>query len=158
MKKLLIVLLIPVISACSTDDPGVCCTNIDTSISMQYFNLQGVNLFETGVYTEANTEVYYKIDGEWVRNYNSNMDAPKGIWVSELEDGIYLTLSPSDVLDANNTSETKIEFSETDFDIIKAEVDRGSNHEIVTKVWYNDVLRWEAYETDRQFAIIKEQY
>ena len=155
MRKLLITLLIPVIISCSTDDP-VCCTNIDTGISIQYFDLQGQDLLESGVYSESNIEIYHKIDGEWVRYYEGNLDSPKGISVVEHEAGYYLTLFPSSTLDSENVSETKIEFSETDFDIVKAEIDRSNGNEVVTKVWYNDQLRWEAYDTERKFTVIKE--
>lgn len=49
----------------------------------------------------------------------------------------------------------KIKFSESDFDIIKTEIDKSNSNTIVTKVWYNGNLEWEAYESERMFEIIK---
>jgi hypothetical protein len=42
---------------------------------------------------------------------------------------------PSTTIIEDNYSETKIEFSEYDFDVLKTEIDKKNSNEIVTKVW-----------------------
>lgn len=157
MKKIILLLIIGILSiACSDDAKVDCCTNIDTGVSIKYVNEDGKNLFELdGGLTEADITIYYKINNEWVRYYEGNLDYPKGIRTIEREDGTYLVIFPSTSIVENNYSETKIEFSESDSDIIKTEIDKSNSNEIVTKVWYNDELKWEAYQTERMFEIIK---
>lgn len=154
MKKSLVLILFPVLISCNTDEPN-CCTNIDTNILIKYLDDQGQNLLESGVYSESNINIYHLIDGSWERYFNGFRDSPKGITVNQLEDGLYLTLSPSSTTNTSGISETKIEFSENDFDVIKAEIEKSSNSQIITKVWYNDQLKWEAYATERKFEVVK---
>lgn len=155
MKKIILLLIIGIsLAACSDDDD--CCVNIDVGISVKYLNEEGDNLFEIeNGYNESDVTIYHKINGEWNEYYEGNLDYPKGITLIDREDGKYLMIFSSTRLVDNNNSETKIEFSNTDFDIIKTEIDNSNSNTIVTKVWYNDVLEWEAYETERMFEIIK---
>lgn len=155
MKKILSLLLIGIlITACS--DEKDCCTNIDTGISIKYLNENGDNLFEisNGI-TESEITIYHKINDEWKLYYKGNLDYPKGIRTVESEDGTYLVIFPSTTLVENNYSETKIEFSDSDSDIIKTEIEKNNSNEIVTKVWYDGELKWEAYENERMFEIVK---
>ncbi|WP_222931450.1 hypothetical protein, partial [Xanthovirga aplysinae] len=99
--------------------------------------------------------IYHKSDNEWVRYYEGNLDYPMGITTQEREDGTYLLIFPSTEIMEDNVSETKIEFSEMTSDIIKTKIDNIGSNEIVTKVWYNNQLKWEAYKTERLFEIIK---
>jgi len=154
MKKIILFLIIGIsLAACSNEDD--CCINIDVGISVKYLNEEGDNLFEIeNGYNESDVTIYHKINGEWNEYYEANLDYPKGITLIDREDGKYLMIFPNTRL-VDNNSETKIEFSNTDFDIIKTEIDNSNSNTIVTKVWYNDVLEWEAYETERMFEIIK---
>lgn len=68
---------------------------------------------------------------------------------------IALTIIASCTTDEIGYSETKIEFSNSDFDILKTEVDKKNSNEIVTKVWYNDELKWEGNQTERLIEIVK---
>lgn len=157
MKKILFGLIIfGILISCNNTDDNDCCVNVDIGIDVTYLNAEGLNLFEIdNGYTEANITIYHKINGEWKLYYNGNLDAPKGITVVDGEHGKHLSILPSTNIDQNNYSETKIQFSESDFDIIKTEIDQSNSNTTVTKVWYNTVLKWEAYESERMFEIIK---
>jgi hypothetical protein len=160
MKKILLLLAAILILGCSTDEDEKvnCCTIIDTGVSIKYVNEDGENLFELdGGLTEADIAIYHKINNEWVKYYEGNLDYPKGFRIVEREDGTgtYLVVFPSTTIIENNYSETKIEFSKSDFDVLKTEIDRSNSNEIVTKVWYNDELKWEGNQTERMFEILK---
>ncbi|TCI85534.1 hypothetical protein [Tenacibaculum sp. M341] len=155
MRKLILLLSI-VISfyACSNNDN--CCVNIDTNITIKYLNEEGKNLFEIeNGYKESDINIYHKINGEWKKFYDNKLDTPKGISVIETENGTLLSLSPSLTTDQNSYSETKIEFSNTDADIVKAAIENSNNNTIVTKVWYNDILKWDTSNTNRTIEIVK---
>jgi len=156
MKKIITLFIIGFFFTACSDETQDCCTNIDIGISIRYLNAAGENLFEIpdGI-EESEITIYHKIDGEWERYFKGNLDYPKGINKVGREDGTYLVIFPSTTLVENNFSETKIEFSSTDADILKTEIDKSNANEIVTRVWYNDELKWEAYETERMFDIIK---
>ena len=155
MKKIILFLNIGILlTACSHKND--CCVHIDTGISIKYLNQEGENLFEIeNGYHESDITMYHKINKEWQEYYKANLDSPKGITIIDQEDGKYLLISPSTTLTENGYSETKITFSEADSDIIKTEIDKSNSNTIVTKVWYNDVLKWKAYETEKMFEIIK---
>lgn len=157
MKKIFLLIAVIIIAGCSTeDDERDCCTIIDTGVSIKYVNEDGENLLETeGGLTEADITIYHKIDNEWIRYYEGNLDSPKGISTVEREDGTYLVVFPSTTIIENNYTETKIEFSESDFDVLKAEIDKRNSNEVVTKVWYNDELKWEGNQAERMFEILK---
>ena len=156
MKKIVSILITVIVLTACSDNEMDCCTNIDIGVSIKYLNGEGENLFEIdNVLTESDINIYHKIDNEWVRYHEGNLDYPKGITTVEKEDGIYLEVTPSTTIVENNYSETKIEFSDSDSDILRTEIDRSNSHVIVTKVWYNDKLKWEAYQSGRLFEIIK---
>ena len=158
MRKILSLLIIVLLaSACSNSlDPKNCCTIIDIGIAVKYLNEDGENLLDIpGGIKESDIKVYHKIDGEWVHYYEANLDYPSGVRSVPLEDGTYLMIFASPTIDENNYSETKIEFSEGDFDIIKSEIYKTDSSEIITKVWYNDVLKWESGVLDRSFEIVR---
>ncbi|WP_029036996.1 hypothetical protein [Salinimicrobium xinjiangense] len=155
MKKLLIVLSLILIAGCSKDEK-ICCTIIDTGVSIKYINKEGENLFEMdGGLNVADMNIYHKINNEWVRYFEGNLDDPKGISTVEREDGTYLVIFPGTTIVENNYSETKIEFSESDSDILKTEVNKKNSNEIVTKVWYNDELKWDGNQSERIIEVVK---
>lgn len=155
MKKILLLIAVTLIASCTTDEKD-CCTIIDTGVSIKYLNEEGENLFEiNGGLDVSDINIYHKINNEWTRYYKGNLDSPKGINTVEREDGTYLVISPSTTIVENGYSETKIEFSDSDFDVLKTEVDKKNSNEIVTKVWYNDELKWEGNQSERKIEIVK---
>ena len=155
MKKILFLIAVTLIVSCSTDEKD-CCTIIDTGVSVKYLNEEGDNLLEVdGGLNIADLNIYHKINNEWVKYFKGNLDYPKGLHTVEREDGTYLVILPSTTIVENGYSETKIEFSETDFDILKTEVQKNNSNEIVTKVWYNDELKWEGNQSERIIEVVK---
>ncbi|MEP6262807.1 MAG: hypothetical protein ABJ092_14620 [Gillisia sp.] len=155
MKKILLLIAVILIASCTTDEKD-CCTIIDTGVSIKYLNEEGENLFEIdGGLNVADINIYHKISNEWVKYFEGNLDYPKGLRTVEREDGTYLVIFPSTNIVENGYSETKIEFSNSDFDILKTEVDKKNSNEIVTKVWYNDELKWEGNQSARIIEIVK---
>lgn len=157
MKKILSFLIIGILLTACSENGKDCCTNIDIEISIKYINENGENLFEldNNALNESDINIYHKVNNEWVKYFEGNLDYPKGIRIIESEDEKYLVVFPSTVIVENNYSETKIEFSQTDYDIIKTEIDNSGSNIITTKVWYNNQLKWEAYQTERIFEIVK---
>lgn len=156
MKKIIAFLLIATISLACSDNKNNCCTNIDTGISIKYSNQNGENLFEipNGI-AESDITVYHKINGEWKRYFRGNLDYPKGIATQQREDGTYLLIFPSTTIVDDNYSETKIEFSESDSDIIKTKIRNANSNETVTEVYYNGQLKWVTQNGERKFEIVK---
>ena len=156
MRKIILLFVTGIfIIGCSSDETD-CCTIIDTAVSIKYVNGDGENLFDldNGI-TVSNITTYHKINNEWVRYYKGNLDNPKGISTAQTEDGTYLIVFPSTTIVENSYTETKIEFSESDFDILRTEVDKRNSNEFVTKVWYNDELKWERNQAERVIEIVK---
>lgn len=157
MKNLFFLIIIGFLTVSCADKEIDCCVNLDTGISVKYLNENGENLFELGSegYEESKIKVYHKIGDQWEGYYKNNLDYPKGIRLDEREDGTYLVIFPSTEIVERNYSETKIEFSASESDIIKAEIDQSGSNTMVTRVWYNGDLRWEAYQTERMFEVLK---
>ncbi|QCK15713.1 hypothetical protein [Mangrovivirga cuniculi] len=124
-----------------------CCTIVDTEVLIMYLNDSGENLFEIeDGYTESNVRVYYNIDGSWKREY-------QGGGMVEYEDGTYLSVSPSLYILEDGYSETKIEFSNSEIDIMRTKISDGHNT-YVTEVYYNGEFKWES-GTFRSFEVVK---
>ncbi|TPE46415.1 hypothetical protein [Pontibacter mangrovi] len=155
MKKFLLLIAVALVVSCSTDEED-CCTIIDTGVSIKYLNGQGENLLEVdGGIDVADINIYHKINNDWVKYFRGNLDYPKGFYTVERENGTYLVVFPSTTIGESGYSETKIEFSETDFDILKTEVQKKNSSEIVTMVWYNDELKWEGNQSERLIEVVK---
>ena len=154
MKKILLLIAVTLIASCSTDEN--CCINIDTGVSIKYLNEEGENLFEVdGGLNIADINIYHKKNNEWVKYFEGNLNYPKGLQTVEREDETYLVIFPSTTIVENGYSETKIEFSESDSDILKTEVNKNNSNQIVTKVWYNGELKWEGNQSERIIEIVK---
>ncbi len=162
MKKLVIVLVLGmIILSCSNGSDGpITGVIVDTGVHIKYLDENGNNLIDNEI-VESKINIYHKINNEWVGYYRSNLDYPKGIRIDEIENERYLLLFVSGVVDGNNISETKIEFSNrNELDIIKTLIDNSNGNTIVHKVWYNGIVKWEwewdsSKQTDRMFDIVK---
>ena len=156
MNKLITTIIIGlIVCACSSDNSD-CCTVIDIGMDIKYVNQAGENLFdiENGLDIEE-IKVYYKIENEWELHYSYNLDSPKGISLIQRGEETYLRLTPSIDIVTDGYSETKIELSSEESDVIRTMIDNSQPNVIVTKVWYNNDLKWEAYEDERMFEVVK---
>ncbi len=157
MKRFLLLFSLVTLTGCSSDEAENCCVVIDTGVSIKYLTKEGDNFLEMeDRYTLSDITVYHKVDNQWVKYFEGNLNEPKGLRIEEREDGKYLKVFVSTTTDAEGYSETKLEFSETDADVIRAVVDKAHHNTIVTKVWYNGQLKWEGNQSDRIFEVLKE--
>ncbi len=156
IKKILGVLFIALsIMSCTKDDDGY---NIveDTDILIKYVNEKGKNILDYPFGIESSKiKIYHKINNEWIGCLNGDNDCQKDCFVANLEGIKYLNLTPSTDFIKGNYSETKIELSNGESDIIKAEFDLSKNNIICTKVWYNEILMWEASSIKRVIEVKK---
>lgn len=159
MKKLVLVLVLGmiVLSCSNGDDEPLNSVVVDTGVYIKYLDENGNNLLNDEI-DESNINIYHKINNEWVGYYKSNLDYPKGIVVRERDNEKYLVLFVSIIVDGNNISETKIEYSNrNEVDIIKTVIDNNNGNTIVHKVWYNGIMKWEwgpSNQTDRMIEIV----
>ena len=157
MKKLLFAFIIIGLISCSSDEPENCCTIIALGTDIKYESEEGINLIETSnTYNISEIEVFHRKDGEWKRYYEGNLDYPKGLRKTEIGGENYLTVFLSNEINQDNISETKLVFDNGEEDIIKSVVDKSSGNQIVTKIWYNENLKWSKEENvEPRFTIIK---
>jgi len=155
MKRIFTLIIIGFLTISCTDDEN-CCTVIDIGVDIKYLNENGENLFDiSNGFDFSKINAYHKNDGNWEKYFEGNLDYPKGLMLVERKDGTYLRIFPSTTIVENNISESKIEFSENDSDILKTEITKTNSNTIVKKVWYNGELKWESGKTERLFEIIK---
>tara|TARA_B100000953_G_scaffold299842_1_gene301370 strand:- start:1269 stop:1742 length:474 start_codon:yes stop_codon:yes gene_type:complete len=157
MKKLLFAIITIGLISCSSDEPENCCTIISLGTDIKYENEEGLNLVDNSdTYNVSDIEVFHKIDGEWKRYFEGNLDYPKGLRKTEINGESYLTVFLSSDINEDNISETKLVFENGEEDIIKSVVNKNSGNEIVTKIWYNEDLKWSNQENvEPRFTIIK---
>lgn len=151
------VLLVGLIVACDGDDQ--CCANIDTSISISVKNEDGLDLLDPqnpGAFQEEVIKIFYLTDGKVEEHYEPNRDAPRGfsIYKESAIDRYAIQVYPNDDV-SEEFPVTYIRWNTDDTDTIKCEYQRTENAVVCTKVWFNDEIKWEAYETGRYFEIIK---
>lgn len=156
MKKVLLLCMLALASIACTEDETNCCASIDVGMEIMYVNSAGENLFEIADgYMVDDITVYHKENNQWQEYYLSTNDLPNGIALVDGPDGSFLQVSPSTTLNEGNYSETMIQFSAFDEDIITTELDKTNTNIIATKVWYNDVLVWETGDGPRSFTVVK---
>ncbi|MEX0858387.1 MAG: hypothetical protein WD016_09575 [Balneolaceae bacterium] len=137
---------------CSTDsEPG---TVIETGFTIAYVDQDENDLLDPAhpnAITEGNTDLYYLINGEMVKQYENHLDHPKKFSVvteEKLFDRYFMHISPNTIegLDTAITYITYLEFENNSLDTIKTQYRRpspSSNSIFVTKIWYNGELRWD---------------
>jgi len=155
MKKFVIVLVIGMIfTSCTSDNSEIGGIILDVVVGVKYLDEDGNNLLDKVELSDI--ILYYKVDNEWVLTYKGNKENPVGLNIEKREDGNYLFFTPNLEVDEINLSETKIEITSIGVsDIIKTEISYGDGNDlIVHKVWYNDIMKWEPYETERMFEIV----
>lgn len=157
MKCLLIVLVAFSIISCSSEDTKNA-VFISGGVEFNVLDIQGNDLLnpqiESNFNNTENIKIYFVINGEAVLFDKPNLDLPKGylIYKKENEDvyrmGLFVNLE-------GNTTTTLIKWNNTETDTIKCEIERKGNYYIsVSKVWYNNVLKYDG-DGEIYFEIIK---
>jgi hypothetical protein len=157
MKKLLLLLFIGALFySCNKNEE--CCTIIDVGIFVKYLDDEGTNILDTteGIASDS-IKLFYKKNGEWQYYFNGNMDYSKGFKVIEMEGENYLKLFPSDGYFDDVYSETKIAYTNSDFDVLKCEFYFQNSNTFCVKIWVNDSLTWDdsSLGSERIIEIIK---
>ncbi|MBD0850878.1 hypothetical protein [Maribacter arenosus] len=161
MKKIVPFIILISISVSCDKKEITCCTTIDFGLDILIVNADGVNILDKvdGI-ASKDIRLFYRTDSEWIEHFGYDQRNAKGMTVEEIngENRLRVLLTPdynNPDYDTRGFTEIKIQFSESDFDIIKGEIDFSNGHVICTKIWCNDVLKWEAYTSDRLITLIK---
>ncbi|MDA3780794.1 MAG: hypothetical protein PF487_11340 [Bacteroidales bacterium] len=155
MKYLFFILSIMFFLSCNKDDSEQFI--IDTAINISVKDAEGNDLLNSNSSNSLNQNVFkviYEINGEQIEINDENLDYPKGFFVYQHENEYRIRVFPNT---AKNTSYpiTYIQWSEIDTDTLKCEIDSTESSEICKKVWLNNELVWQAYDTERFFEIMK---
>lgn len=162
MKYLFYLLLISLVISCSSNDDNEKINNaiIDTSIDISYFNKDSLDLLDQKkdyAYNEKNIELFYIDNNKKTKIFNANLDYPKGFKVFKHEvDNIHRIA----IFGKNDKTKKRdtilIKLNEKEIDTLVYTTKYTNNVEEITKVWYNDVIKWEVpYTKERYFSIFK---
>lgn len=157
MKYISIIFVFIFIVSCSSDETKNA-VFIGGGVEFNVLDIQGNDLLnpqiESNFNNTENIKIYFVINGEAVLFDKPNLDLPKGylIYKKENEDvyrmGLFVNLE-------GNTTTTLIKWNNTETDTIKCEIERKGNYYIsVSKVWYNNVLKYDG-DGEIYFEIVK---
>lgn len=155
MKYLLFFLTAVLFNSCNSDDKDQFI--IDTAINISLKDKDGNDLLSTDSPNSLNQnefKLYYEINGEQVEVNDEELDYSKGFFIYQHENEFRIRIFPNS---QNNSliTNTYIKWNKTDTDTIRCEIERSNSSEVCKKVWFNDKLVWQAYDTERYFEIIK---
>ena len=148
-----IVLLTSCFSACEKQK-----TMVDIGVQICYADKNGKDMLDPNTpnaYKESDIDLYYMIDGVKTRVYDGMRDTPENFMFYYLETfHMYsLSIGPNDRYDANQMSETLIDFGDR-VDTLTVSFAVSANSMIVRSVWYNHVLKAEEIHSLRTPFII----
>jgi len=154
MKYLFFFLSALFFASCTDDNEQVI---VDTDINISVKDEDGNDLLNPDNSNSLNQnefKIFYEINGEQIEFYDENLDYPKGFFVYQHENEFRIRIFPSTDKNALYLI-TYIEWSKMDTDTIRCEIERKESSTICKKVWFNEELVWQAYDTERFFEIIK---
>lgn len=155
MKYLLFFLTAVLFNSCNSDDKDQFI--IDTAINISLKDKDGNDLLSTDSPNSLNQnefKLYYEINGEQVEVNDEELDYSKGFFIYQHENEFRIRIFPNSQ-DNSLITNTYIKWNKTDTDTIRCEIERSNSSEVCKKVWFNDKLVWQAYDTERYFEIIK---
>lgn len=156
MKNIFFIIIILFCSACSSDDNSDQMI-VDTSINLSIRDSEGNDLLDPQTdnsYKESEIKLFYLKNGEEMEIFNSNLDYPKGFFIYKQENEFRMRIFPHTEM-GEKFPTTYIKWNNSDIDTVKCNIEKTTSSEICTKVWFNNNIVWEAYETERFFKIIK---
>ena len=163
LKKLLFIIIIPLMTLACQED---CCTNIDSGFDFDVRDSQGQSLLDPSTpnaYLASQIDIYYLIDGEKKRVYNSMMDMPENFSIRphEITNEYLMNLDPN-ITGRPTTSVTYIQWNEQDTDTITCEFAVSEQSIITTRIIYNRQEVWSVadapdpkYPYERYFVVHK---
>jgi|GEM_PF-3593584 len=156
MKTLSFIFLLAFSIGCKKSDPNVINISAVTNILLE--DQQGNNLLTSPAKINIKEiQLYYVIDGKRVSAYNALMDAPKGFEIMKDQNGkevlrVYLNINQ------DKYPLTLIRFSESDTDTIKAEFIRKKGSILCSRIWYNEIIKWDVADPlarEEHFTVVK---
>ncbi len=136
--------------SCSTDSGTV----YETAIDISFVDQNGQDLlnpvYQNGI-TEQNTDLYYLVDDSLMKQYERHLDHPKMFFVSDEKsqhnDNYFLRVF-ANIVEGQNIAFTYLEFENGSMDTVKTQYEIGDNSTVVTKVWYNGLLKCNVYDKE----------
>lgn len=156
MKNLILMLFLALLLSCSTENgEGIV---FETGIELSVINTEGQDLLNPGFsdsYKEGQIKLFYKIDGELQEVYDSSLDHPRNFFIYKRPTEYRIRIFPN-TDKSKEISITLIQWSETDADTIRSKIERRGSITQVTKVWFNNELKWQiSSEEESYFEVIK---
>lgn len=153
--SLLALLFLASFSCKKSDDSAVV---IDATVDIQLVNDQNENVIGQVQSVDFNNlKIYYLVDEKTELYYKGNLEYPKGYIILEnpnKQKYLRLFLNTQGVMPI-----TLIQFNEADTDTVKCKFHKKDGSIICTKVWYNNVLKWDVNDNNssenRQITIVK---
>ena len=155
MKNILIIfIVITFLFSMSCNKCGGKATVVDTGVEITYVNNKGedlLNVATPGHFSADSIHIYNVVKGIKKEVYNSHYDIPRNFVIIKNDSlhKYFLRIFP-------DVDTTLLELNENTTDTITCEFAKSyCNNQIVTKVWYNGILKWGDMSVPRAFTIIK---
>jgi len=157
MKAIILILTFITLFGCSSNDNQEQ-FNFDVGFEFSVTDNEGNDLLNPdnpNSFNESDIKLFYLINEETVEVYDNNLDYPRNFLIYQNSDSyrirIFLNYSETEEL-----PETYIQWSETDSDTIKSEINRSNTYVKIQKVWLNDNIIWNSSDnSEPYYQIVK---
>ena len=157
MKAIILILTFVTLFGCSSDDSQEQ-FNFDVGFEFSVTDNEGNDLLNPenpNSFNESDIKLFYLINGETVEFYDDNLDYPRNFLIYQNSDSyrirVFLNYSETEEL-----PETYIQWSKTDSDTIKSEINRSDTYVKIQKVLLNDNIIWNSSDnSEPYYQIVK---
>lgn len=104
--------------------------------------------------TEENTTLYYLVEGQKKKVYDESKNFPKGFFITDETGSYEMALFPN-IVTGKKTASTLVTFENYPTDTLKVEYVQSDKVTALTKVWYNDQLKWDTNSGKRIIQVTK---
>lgn len=141
---------------CSTD------SNVETvkeiAFYVSYLDQEGKDLLDPEhpvAITEQNTDLYYLIGNELVKQFEGHLDKPKKFWIStdEVLRDLNFMVVQSNIIEGQDMAISYLEFEDNTIDTVKTNYIQDGSNTHLTKVWYNGELRCDIQDPNSNSVI-----
>lgn len=154
IKGVSAILLLSTLLAAGGCDPQFCCTNISTGFHLSIVDQNGNDLLDPAhpdAITKSNTDLYYLENGEMEKK-----QAPRNFSIETEEKQFerYAMRISTSKYEGGVAEFWYLEFEDESTDTIRVQYKKSDNSTYLTKIWYNDKLRWDAENNHRRFFTV----
>jgi hypothetical protein len=158
MKKLIIYIAVFSFFACSKSDEMNLQFYLDRSFEFSIFSSQNEDLLDpatTNHYEATEIKLFYKVDGEMIEVYDSNMEFSRNFLIYKHENEYRIRVFLNDT-SISEKPVTYIKWNNNDTDTIEAIFERNEHLLRKRKVWLNGLEIWD-WTTDENgyYRLIK---